>query len=188
MFDIERIYVDFDGVICNTIATICKLYNDDYKYYQGFHLVNWMDVTSYDFKQLTYASKHEIDRYFTQPRFFDNIILMNDVKYAIGELSRNYEIVIVSIGNPENLVGKELWVKNIFPFAKFQGIDMSAHKTKSHINMADGLLIDDNSENLTTSNAMIKLCFGRTYDHNTNWHGLWLTNWLEVLHFLQGEE
>lgn len=36
----KDLFVDFDSTIVNTIASICELYNEDFKYYKAFHPVN----------------------------------------------------------------------------------------------------------------------------------------------------
>ena len=37
----NKIYVDYDGCIVNTIKCICSLYNEDFQYYKNFIPINW---------------------------------------------------------------------------------------------------------------------------------------------------
>lgn len=72
---------------------------------------------------------------------------------AINELSEYYTIKIVSHGYSPNLKQKEEWIKKRFLNVEFIGVNLKEHSDKSHIDMSDGLFIDDNAKNLVTSNA-----------------------------------
>ena len=65
------LYVDFDGVIVDSIKAICDLYNEDFSYYSDFKPVDPNDVLTYDFSECNCASKEIIDWYFNTPRFFE---------------------------------------------------------------------------------------------------------------------
>ena len=47
----KDLFVDFDSTIVNTIASICELYNEDFKYYKAFHPVKWWEVETWDFQE-----------------------------------------------------------------------------------------------------------------------------------------
>lgn len=44
MINIRKLYIDFDGCVVNTIAAICQMYNEDFKYYKDFKPVKWWEV------------------------------------------------------------------------------------------------------------------------------------------------
>lgn len=165
------VFIDLDGVVLNTIKCIVNLYNEDFKYYPKYEKVDWTDVDSWDFTELKAAKPEYINHYFNQKRFFDNVEMFESAKKVIDKLSEKYNIKFVSLGYAPNLLLKDEWVKDNFPYAEFIGVDMKYYKDKSHIDMSgDGnVFIDDRSDNLETSNVPIKICFGDCYDWNTDW-------------------
>ncbi len=154
--------------------------------------INWVDMKTWEFKELSLTSRDYILSYFGQPRFFENVEFMDNAYEIISNLSnRGYEICIVSMGTPQNLLGKGLWLKEHIPDIDFIGIDMSQYKDKSHIDMSDGILIDDEKRYLDSSNAKIKICFGDEYEWNKEWSGIRCYNWYDVKRYmkkLEGEE
>ena len=187
----KKIYIDFDGVISDTIATICSLYNDDFQEYPDYEYINWFDVNSWDFTELKLADKEYINSYFNQPRFFDRIILMDHVIHALKSISKKYDIVVVSMGNSPNLELKSFWLRwfedNYDIKIGFIGCEFAKHNDKSSIDMSGCVFIDDLSNNLRNSNADIKICFGDEYPWNTDWNGIRCYNWMEVLRKLNLE-
>lgn len=103
------------------------------------------------------------------------------------------KICIVSMGTLPNLKGKEIWLKNHIPNFKntknieFIGCDLDRYKDKSHIDMSDGILIDDEVKNLNSSNAKLKICFGDKYNWNESWAGIRCFNWYDIKRFLSTE-
>lgn len=185
MIIINKIYCDADGVILNSIAAICSLYNDDFKYYKDFTPVKWWEINTWDFEECKCANREYIDMYFTQPRFFRTVTYMDWAKEVLTELSKEFEIVIVSAGKKPNLKAKEEFFKEELPFCTFLGVDMDVYVDKSHIDMSDGIFLDDVSTNLKTSNAMIKICFGDEYVWNEDWSGIRKKNWNDVRDFIR---
>ena len=57
-------------------------------------------------------------------------------------------------------------------------------KDKSEINMTDSIFIDDSYNNLITSNATEKICFGDIYLWNRKWDGIRLANWMDIKKYL----
>ena len=188
MNQIKRLYLDFDGCIVNTIATITKLYNEDFQYYKDYCPKKWTDVKTWDFIELSCASPEYINTYFNQPRFFENIEYMPWAESTLDKLREKYEIIIVSSGYSPNLKGKELWIKQNIPYAKFIGVNLKTHKDKRFVDMSDGILIDDSMSNLSTSNAIMNICFGDKYKWNEDWEGYRAYNWCEVQKMLLNDD
>lgn len=180
----KKLYIDFDGVIANTIQGICQLYNEDFSYYKDYRYVDWSEIETWDFKELKCAKKEFIDTYFNLPRFFEKLAFMPYADDVLGYLSHDYEIIVVSMGYSPNLYGKKLWLSNNLPYAKYIGVNFKEYEDKAHIDMSDGIFLDDSSKNLKTSNAKIKICFGDEYEWNKDWDGIRLYNWSEVKKFL----
>lgn len=178
------LYLDFDGVIVNTIKTIVSLYNEDFSYYKDYKPVNWWKVKTYDFEECDCANHEIIKQYFNQPRFFNRLEYMPWAERVITELSEEYDIKVISAGYSPNLKGKFDWLAKHLPFTSFTGIDMKSHSDKSHIDMSNGIFIDDQTNNLISCNASEKICFGEIYPWNQDWTGTRLSNWQDVKKYL----
>lgn len=177
---INRIAIDLDGVVFNTIKKICQLYNEDFQYYVNYTEILPEYIRTWDFDEMVCASREYIDQYFCQPRFFENLDLMPCAKWIIRKLSDDFEINFVSSGRIPNLKLKEIWKQQFFPYARLIGVDIENHQDKSHIDLRDAIFIDDSANNLQTSNALYKICFGEVLPWNENWEGLRYQTWVEV--------
>jgi len=177
---IERIAIDLDGVVLDSISRICDLYNTDYQYYTGFTPIKPEDIHTWDFDELNCATRELIDAYFCTPRFFEGVKMMSCSKWIIDKLSDEYEINFVSSGKMPNLRLKEIWKKKYYPYARLIGVDIDNHEDKAHIKMGDCVFIDDVSRNLRTSNAPIKICYGKVYPWNEDWDGIRCETWSET--------
>ena len=176
----KKLFLDFDGVIVNTVKAIVELYNNDFQFYKNYRPVHWKEINTWDFIECNCADTDYINKYFNQPRFFDRLAFMPDAYRVILELEKLYDITIVSMGYSPNLRGKELWMKECLPEIDFIGVNMKEHINKSHIDMSDGIFIDDSYSNLISSNAEKKYCFGEIYSWNEKWEGPRLCDWRDV--------
>ena len=166
----------------NTIKCICDLYNEDFAYYKDFKYVNWIDVKSWDFDELTLASRDYINNYFNQPRFFNRVEFMDNAEEVLPVLANHYDIKVVSMGYSPNLHGKENFIKEYMPYVtEFIGVNFKQAGDKAHIDMSNGIFIDDSVTNLNTSNAKEKYVFGDIYPWNENKDYKRFYNWYEVL-------
>ena len=102
------------------------------------------------------------------------------------KLLMNLEKVIATPVNDHylNLKQKEQWIDQYLFYPEFIGVNMKKYKDKSHIDMSDGILIDDSVYMLETSNAQEKYCFGDIYSWNKDWTGKRLMNWTDIAHLL----
>ena len=184
-FEKSKIFLDYDGCIVNTIKCICSLYNEDFQYYKNFIHINWWEVNTWDFAECNCATPEYINTYFNQQRFFDRIEYMDWAEKILDILKEDFEITIVSSGYSPNLIAKEKWVKEHLPYCNFIGVNLKEYEDKSHIDMFDGIFIDDSANNLETSNAAIKICFGDEYPWNKKWDGIRCANWHEVENYIE---
>lgn len=178
-----KLYIDFDNTIVNSVKSLVACYNQDFLYYDEYKEVRWVDVNSYDLKECNCATKEQILEYFNQYRFFLYLDCMKDAKEILDELKDYYDIYIVTLGTSANLKGKKIWLKRNIPYATLIDINMGKYQDKSHLDLSDGILIDDVPEYLETSNARIKVCFG-CYSWNKEWNGLRCYNWEDVKNYL----
>lgn len=183
------LYIDFDNVVFDTVDAIKYMYDEDYRLYDGYVEVPVEKVKKYEFTELTLLTKEKLNEYFCSGRFFDLVSCIEGAELSIAMLNQllNLPVVFVSIGTPENIRGKEQWVKT---FNEAFGIDTEFIGVygfdKSEIDMSGGILIDDELKNLNSSNADLKICFGN-YDWNKEWTGIRAENWSKVRQIISGE-
>lgn len=181
----SKLFVDFDGVLMNTIKKIVELYNIDYD-----DNINWPDVNSWSFIELNKSTPDKIDEYFDSSKFFWNLEYMDDAKTIIPMLQEKWfgdNFYVVTTGRDRNVNLKKWNIQNYFPtfnLNHFIGININEFNDKSHIDMSGGVFIDDLSSNLRSSNADIKICFGSVYPWNEDWDGIRCRTWFEVYRIL----
>lgn len=180
----KKLYIDFDGTIVNSIKAIVSLYNEDFKWYKKFHYIYWMDINTWEFSECNCASPDYISTYFNQERFYNKLEFIDNAKEVLDKLKDDYEITIISMGYSPNLIGKEIWIEKNIPYANFIGINYKKYNDKSHLDLSDGIYIDDNMKNLNT-NAKENICFGDVYSWNENWNGERCYNWIELEKYIR---
>ena len=184
------LYIDLDNVVFDTICTIKQMYDEDFRYYPEYEWIPAHKIKHYDFSDLRYMTQERLMNYFRSGRFFDNLQYMEGAESTIAFLNQMQDcpVVFVSIGTPENLRGKEEWVRTFNHLwktdAEFIGVDKI---DKSHIDMSDGILIDDEIKNLEGCNAQKNICFG-DYEWNQSWSGLRVLNWEEITKEVIGDD
>lgn len=180
MPDIKTLYIDMDGVAINTIEAIVRMYDDDFSTYTDYKKIPWTEINTWDFTELRCASSEYINMYFNQKRFFDFVQPMDNFDEIVNRLKDKFSIKLCSMGYTPNLRRKELYVHEHYPFAEFMGVNFKNFPDKSHIDMSDGVIIDDSLSNLQHSNAQLKILFGEDYPWNKGWTGLRCYNWYDV--------
>lgn len=165
----KTIYVDFDGTIVNSIKAIVDLYNYDFQHYPWFEKIKWQDVETWGFEELRGITPDDASNYFQQQRFFDKLEFMPYAKETLEELSKEFDIKIVSFGYAANLKAKAIWISKNIPYAEFIPLNFDDYEDKSHIDMRNSIFIDDNNKYLSTSNAGMKICFGAEYPWNADY-------------------
>ena len=186
-------FIDLDCVTLETIEAVVSMYDDDFHNHPDYKKVNWEDINSWDFLELSLANKEIIDGYFVQQRFFDKVKMITGAKETIDYLSQFYNIVFVSHGEYLNLYLKEKYITKHFPYAKFVGVILSEHYDKSCVDMygSGNIFIDDIPKNIRGSNADIRICFGRDYDWNKDFKSneeeniFRMHTWNEVFKFVE---
>lgn len=183
----KKLFIDLDGVVFDTIQTIVNLYNTDHIMYKDFQVIHPSEIKTWDFDELVLESRDYIDKYFNMPRFFTNVTLMMGSKWIINKLHNihKYEIIFCSSGSYPNLQLKRRWIDKNFGFADFIPVEMPTYLDKSNVDMSGGIFIDDLSQNLMTSNADIKICFGDVYSWNEDWGGIRCNNWIEIYDYIK---
>lgn len=181
----DRLIVDFDGTLVNTVKSITELYNEDFRAYKKFKKIDWLSVNTWNFDELSCASAKYINTYFNQPRFFKNLKFMPGAKDAIYDLATAFkEVIVVSMGTRPNLKLKKEWLKDNLPGIKFIGCNFKKYQDKSHIDMRGDFMIDDSENMLLGTNATTKVCYGLKRSWNANWCGTRCKNWNDLVDYI----
>ena len=178
------LFLDFDNTICNSSKAFVDLYNllPKYNQHPDFKLADWTKSNDWNFKDVAPLSVHETETLFGNPIFFDLLEFYPNALEVLDKLKEQYNIIIVSIGTYENLQYKSKFINDYLSFCdailiRNKGLKMD----KSKVNMKNGIFIDDNQDNLFSSNASKMFCYSdKIYRWNESWHGDRLLNWLEV--------
>ena len=85
-------------------------------------------------------------KWVSKPGFFRNLPVMSGSVEGLRNLSRKYDIIVVSLATefPDSLTDKILWLKDNYPFITFPQIVFCGNKS---IIRAD-IMIDDHPKNL----------------------------------------
>lgn len=183
------LYVDLDNVVFNTVDAIRTMYDEDYRLYSEYEFISTDKIKNYNFKELTMLTKEKLNEYFCSGRFFDTVTSIEGAELSLAFMNQlnDIPIIFVSIGTPQNIKGKELWVnkynRGFGTDVEFIGVE---HIDKSQIDMSGGILIDDLPQNLKSSNADMKICFG-DYGWNQDWSGIRAKNWADVRRIIYEE-
>jgi len=174
----ETIILDFDCTIVDSISAYCKVYNEIFN-----ANANPNKITSWGMSEQ--CPLGDVEKIFASSLFFDYLEFMKDANEVIKNLCNKYNVIICSIGTPNNISNKSLWIKSNMPYIKdcIFIVNDGGKMDKSCIDMRNiKAFIDDNFENLMSSNcdSENKYCFGKVYDFNQNWSGDRLSNWKDI--------
>lgn len=182
----KKLFLDFDNTIVNSTKAFVEVHNlicGKRYMFNKESIPQWELVKRYDFTDqipdLNSITKHAI---FDSVDFYDRLEFYDNAKEIIEELSSKVEVQVVSMSTYQSLVHKGRKLEIDLPKVKFQPIIYSHYKDKSHIDMRNGIFIDDVTKNLYTSSADKNICFkyqGITQDVNEDWKGEALTAWDE---------
>ncbi len=180
----RRLVLDFDNTIVNTTKAFVDTYNLVYgrKYLDpAVHVPQWEEVHRYDFTdEIPTLLPHIKGAIFSNPRLYSVLEFYPNAKDIINRLSEDFDVEIVSICSIDTVGRKCEFIKKHLPNCKFQPVLFTDFPDKSHINMEGRVFVDDHEGNLTTSNALHKICYmhqGITMDINKHWKGIFATRW-----------
>lgn len=190
----QKLFVDFDSTICDSIEAYYSAYRLEYGFRQDFKEVDYTTCQRWDLFDIAPLVENPQD-IFSSRQFFLNLNFFPNAKEVLYELSKVYDITIVSIGTFSNISYKARFIKDFLPFIHNtilianQGckMDKSMIRMQSDNNDLPNIFIDDNGDCLQsqalTSNLR-RYCFGVKKPWNSeNWidkGGRWLKDWNEV--------
>lgn len=189
----KDLYLDFDSTIVNSDKSICKIYNDTYKDYDGFVPAEWSKHRSWAYTYICpLIHEHEdhpvqvIKNYFGKKEFFDNLEFYPDAKEIIAHLTEKYKVIICTSAFPMNASKKVLWIEEHLPNVDeiIILIDKSGNgygKSRVAMMEEDAIFIDDHPKNLYSTNASQKFLFKfKETDYNGSWNGPVVSSWKEI--------
>ena len=189
----KDLYLDFDSTIVNSDASICKIYNDTYKNYDGFVPADWTKHVDWAYKYtcpLIHVHEKEpvkvIQDYYGSKAFFDHLEFYDHAYDVITKLTEKYKVIICTSAFPMNASKKVLWIEEHLP--KVDEIIILVDKSglgygKARVPMMeeDAIFIDDHPKNLHSTNASKKYLFKiKETNYNQNWQGPVVSSWQEI--------
>ena len=186
------IFCDFDLTITDSIAAYVAAYNEIYLGHKDFVPADHTLVNTYDLKDQCPLVKitEEKLRIFESLEFWYSLEFMTHAYEVLQRLCNNdkFKVIICSIGTKINISRKAKWIEKHLPFVKNCIFINNGNSSmdKSIIDMSGGLIVDDVAENLKTSNARWKICYGKEYDWNKDLpkDSIRIENWLDVEKFI----
>ena len=165
----QRIAVDMDDVIADTIERFADIYRKEHNINLSAELLHGKEIR----EVLPADIKHTVSEYVNAPGFFRHINVMPGSQEVLKQLSGKYEVYIVSAAMEfkNSLLDKYEWLAEHFPFIPWTHIIFCGHKIVN----AD-VIIDDRSRNFTDFNGR-KLLYSSPhnmlvegYERVNNWN------------------
>lgn len=184
--DKQKLFIDFDSTICNSIKSFCEVYNTLYSDEPNFKPARWMYVEQWNFKDecpILEGNQQKINDIFEHDLFFQYLEFMDDLtERVIQRLCDKYFVIVNSIGTPLNIAKKAKWLKSKLPCVKDYILiaNLGNYMNKTVINMGNAIQIDDVVSNLNSTNAKNKIIFGDYYSWNLNADYPRAFNWTDV--------
>lgn len=175
-----NIYIDFDDTITMSVENVVRIVN------QRFNKnVKVQDIGEWDFSDVyPDIPLKDIVNVFGEEEFFRTLKFNDDVIPTLRKYTKYNNIIIVSKVDMSIIQRKFNWVKNhlidIGINVEFYGVPLG--KSKSIIDMSDGIMIDDNANFLKETNAKYKILYKckRKFDTKQKWDGYTVSSWKEL--------
>ncbi len=182
----QKLFLDFDNTICNSIQSFCSVYNIFYQDQTDFKPAIWQDVKMWNFLDqcpILEGDKEKVHNIFEHNLFFNNLELMDDcTREVIEKLCEKYTVIVASIGTPLNIARKSLWLRDNLPCIKDYVLLVNDGNVmcKELVNMESAVFLDDVVSNLDSVNAKHKIIFGKEYIWNLGSSYERCMNWTDV--------
>jgi 5'(3')-deoxyribonucleotidase len=184
-----KMFIDMDSTSINSIQAFCDTYNELYINHPDFVPADPDAVITWNAKEQIPLCK-DINELFSHPLFFEFARPMDEWTIPVlEELSKTYELIICTIGVPENISRKAKYIAKWFPMIKESILMMQSdckmdkrivRMRSDTFNERSNVFIDDVASNLESSDADIKICFGKKYAWNADWKGYRAKTWKDV--------
>lgn len=186
----QRIVLDFDSTLVNSVKAFIDVYNTLYE-----DNADWRNVRNWDFSCVCKKlPKGKVMELFEHPLFFEKLDFYPGALAVLSTLYMHGEFIfeVYSAGTPKNKEQKIELLKGVNnAFTKRDGYNFlnwlpcdSVMHGKSCQDLSDAIFVDDRVDNLQSSNAAKKILFkydNIDYTWNAGWDGLVATQWDEKL-------
>jgi len=168
------------------------VYNEIYIKHPDFIPADPDGIVSWSAKEQIPLCK-DINELFGHPLFFEFARPLDMWTIpTLEKLSVNHELIVCSVGVPENISKKAKHIQKWFPMVHQSILLMQSDckMDKSIVDMSSKtcptptIFIDDVVSNLLSSNADVKICIGKKYEWNKNWTGYRCLTWEDVAKFI----
>ena len=177
-----KFFIDMDSTITDSVKAYCTTYNIIYQDHSNFKPADHTKLSQYNLKCICPLVEKPLDM-FEQTLLFEHLEFINNNTYEVLEkLSNKYELILVTIGTPSNLSQKSLWLEKNVPMIKNYVLlsNEGCKMNKSVVNMKGSIFVDDIVSNLESSNASIKVLFGKLFEWNLGWQGKHCFTWSDI--------
>lgn len=136
----QRIAIDMDEVMADTIEKFITLYKRDHNIHLKLEEMRGKEVR----EALPAELYNTTRKYVNEPGFFRDIPVMPDAQRVVKELNEKYEVFVVSAAMEfrNSLIDKYDWLAEYFPFIAWQHIIFCGLKI---VNV--DIFIDDRTRN-----------------------------------------
>jgi len=190
----QKLIIDFDSTLCDSILAYCSVYSIIYKNAEGFKIADPNKVKLYSLKDECPLVENPLLMFDTK-MFFDFLQPFPNAVEVIENLSKQFDIYVVSVCRPKNAYFKNLYLRDHFKgikqFIPLINFDGTCKMEKGNIINSDfAICIDDGMENLESfsnnSSSNHNIIFGKEYYWNinnpNNYHRC--LDWLEVYNYI----
>lgn len=162
----QTIAIDMDGVIADTVTNFLIWYERDH----GIKLDKSVFIGKPESEALP---DRAVRKYVVTPGFFRSVPVMAGAREALLELSKNFEVFIVSAAMefPQSLSEKQEWLGEHFEFISWRNIVFCGDKSI----IGTDFMIDDHLKNLDSFTGKPILytaehnIHSNTYERVNNW-------------------
>ena len=178
----QKLFLDCDGTIIDSIQAYCQTYNELYKNHSGFQPAIWYKCEQWDLKDQCNLVEN-VNTIFSNELFFKYCDFIDrNTQDVIFKLNEKYQVIVCSIGTYSNISLKSQWIKYNLPFIKDSVflVNKGCKMTKAIVNMEGAIFIDDVLSNLESSNADYKIVFGDEYKWNKTDKYKRCFNWSDI--------
>ena len=164
-----NLFLDFDGVIVDSLDAACETYNHLFQNFDEFVPAQADKCKRYDMADVCPLCNGSPAILFSQQHFFDVLKpTQEDVCSYLDMISEYYNIIVTSLGTTKNVQKKTEWIEKNLPMIKQSIMLVGDFADKNNVNMTRSVIVDDVSRNLHISNAAYRIVFGKTKPWNDN--------------------
>lgn len=170
----QKFFIDFDDTLVNSSKRFYELYRQIYEYDPYFKSAKYEDNLEWNYSTicplLALYNEYTVEDLFGMKEFFDGLELFQNAYEVTKELTKRYELYVVTIGSINNIIYKLEYIRNTLPFIEniIPIYNKNCTMNKSIINCPeDSIFLDDVTTNLDSVNSRHKFIYGVPKPWNT---------------------